>query len=174
MSQETWEFINTFAPWFSAIGTVSAVVVSLYLARRDRNVRLQVSAGHRVLITRGSDHRPEYLNIRVVNVGHREAQISNIGWKFGFLKKQHAIQMLEDNTISSALPVRLKDGEEANYFISLNDGWLGEYIDDFLRPFPWIKKHFVKVVVHTSLGTKFESNIENSLKSEISKKCKKP
>jgi len=29
---ETWKFINTFAPWFSAIGTILAVVTSLYSA----------------------------------------------------------------------------------------------------------------------------------------------
>jgi len=31
MDTVMWELINTFAPWFSAIGTISAVVVSLYL-----------------------------------------------------------------------------------------------------------------------------------------------
>ena len=34
--ENTWKFINTFAPWFSAIGTLAAVSTSLYLAFADR------------------------------------------------------------------------------------------------------------------------------------------
>jgi len=32
MNRETWQFINTFAPWFSALGTIFAVIISLRLA----------------------------------------------------------------------------------------------------------------------------------------------
>lgn len=53
MDVEFWKFINTFAPWLSALGTIAAVVVSLYLARRDKSIRLEVSAGHRLLATPG-------------------------------------------------------------------------------------------------------------------------
>jgi hypothetical protein len=173
-SIETWKFINSFAPWFSAIGTIAAVIVSLRLATRDRNIRLKVSAGHRLLITPGIEARPEYLNIRVVNIGHRDAQITNIGWKTGVFKKRCAIQILEQNGISSAFPIRLKDGEEANYFISLENDWLGEFIDKMLKPCPFIQKYFIKVQVFTSLGVEFESNIESSLKKKIPTWPKKP
>ena len=73
-NEETWKFINTFAPWLSAIGTLMAVAVSLYLARHDKRIRLEVNAGHRLLITEGQKGpHPEYLLIRIVNIGHREA-----------------------------------------------------------------------------------------------------
>ncbi len=29
LSEETWKFINSFADWFAAIGTLAAVVTSL-------------------------------------------------------------------------------------------------------------------------------------------------
>ena len=169
MTIETWKFINSFAPWFSAIGTVSAVILSLKLARKDRNVKLKVSAGHRVLIAQGVSERPEYLSIRVVNIGHRDAQIINIGWKAGIFKKRHAIQILDSNTSSSELPVRLKDGEEATYLISLSDNWLSEFSNTMLKPATFFQMYFLKLQVTTSLGDVYESRLEKNLINEISK-----
>src|SRR5688572_19989531 len=45
-TRKTWEFINTFANWPSAIGTLAAVGVALYLAFRERRISLKLSAGH--------------------------------------------------------------------------------------------------------------------------------
>jgi hypothetical protein len=53
MDKEIWQVINTFAPWLSAIGTVSAVIASLYLATRDRRISLKISAGHKLLFQAG-------------------------------------------------------------------------------------------------------------------------
>ncbi|MFZ5452098.1 MAG: hypothetical protein ACOZF2_09560 [Thermodesulfobacteriota bacterium] len=102
MSQDTWKFINTFAPWLAAIGTITTALVALYLARMDRNIRLEISVGHRLIVTPGlSGPYPEFLFIRVVNIGHREAQVINIGWKAGIFRKQHAVQTTINNGISS-------------------------------------------------------------------------
>ena len=66
MSQKTWRFINTFAPWLSALGTITAVLVALYLARMDRRIQLEVSAGHRITLHLASPGPPpEYLLLGV-------------------------------------------------------------------------------------------------------------
>jgi hypothetical protein len=64
---------------------------------------------------------PEYLVINIVNTGHRDVQITYIGWKVGFFKehRQHAIQIIEPNGLSSNLPLWLRYGEQANYYIPL-------------------------------------------------------
>jgi len=170
MSQDTWKFINTFAPWFSAIGTLSVVIVSLYLAGRDRNIRLKVSAGHRIIIGPGSAKPyPEYLCIYVVNHGHREAQITNIGWKVGIFKKQFAIQSTISDGMSSPLPIRLKDGEEAKYMIPLNEetNWLKSFSEKMLQPYPRLQVHFMKIQAFTSIGKTFESGVERNLKEKL-------
>lgn len=172
LSEETWKFINTFAPWLSALGTLLAVLVSLNLARRDRKIRLEISAGHRIVVTPGVPAPyPEYLSINIVNVGHREAQITNIGWKVGILKKQYAVQTTISDGISSPIPVRLKDGDEAKYLIPLNEQtkWLENFGKDMLSPFPRIRAHFVKVQVFTSIGRTFESHIEKNLRVRLVK-----
>lgn len=172
LDQDTWKFINTFAPWLSAIGTLSAVALSLYLARRDKNIRLEVSAGHRIVVGPGSQEPyPEYLSIYVVNVGHRDAQITNIGWKVGVFRKHHAVQSTINDGISSTIPVRLKDGEEAKFLIPLNmeTNWLREFGEKMLYPLPWLQARSIKIQAFTSVGDTFEARIEKSLRQKILK-----
>lgn len=72
--KETFNFINTFAPWLSAIGTIAAVWVAIYFARQDKRLRIDVSAGNRLIVTPGQKGpHPEYLVVHIVNIGHREA-----------------------------------------------------------------------------------------------------
>jgi len=42
MDRYTWEFINSFAPWVAGIGSILAVIVSLYLALKYQGIRLKV------------------------------------------------------------------------------------------------------------------------------------
>lgn len=169
-SEDTWKFINTFAPWFSAIGTITAVILSLHLARRDKHIRLEVTGGHRLIVTPGvPGPHPEYLVINIVNVGHREAQIKNIGWKVGIFKKRYAVQTTTNDGTSSPLPIRLKDGEEAKYFVPLNEEtkWSERFAKDMLKPFPRLQAYFVRVQAFTSVGDTFESRIEKGLREKL-------
>ena len=170
MSRDTWRFINTFAPWLSALGTLSAVALSLYLARRDKTVRLEVSAGHRLLVTPGTPGPwPEFLAISVVNIGHRDAQITNIGWRVGILRKRHAIQTTITDGMSSQLPIRLRDGEEAKYFVPMNEttNWLDNFASKMLAPLPRVQVYFVRIQVFTTIGRTFEARIESSLRDKL-------
>jgi len=170
MDRSTWEFINTFSPWLSALGTIAAVVVALYLARIDKQVRLEVSAGIRFMLTSGvPGPHPEYLAIRIVNIGHREAQVTNIGWKVGLFKKKLAVQTTRKDGLSSDLPIRLKDGQEANYYIPLskNANWLRDFVKDFLPNRFRSRARFIKITVHTSIGKSFEAKIEKGLRDRL-------
>jgi hypothetical protein len=168
-SKETWEFINTFSPWLSAIGTLAAVLVSLYLSGQDRRIKLRISAHSSFLISQGLPGKPtEYLSIHIVNTGRREVQIINIGWKVGLFKKQYAVQTIMRDGISSTLPVRIRDGEEANYFIPLKDSsWLKDFVEKFLHPDPESRLKHLKIQAVTSVGKKFESKIDKSLQTEL-------
>lgn len=169
-SKETWEFINTFSPWLSAVGTLAAVLVSLYLAGRDKRIKLKVCAGYRLLVTQGlSSESSDYLAIQIVNIGHREAQITGIGWKVGLFKKQYGVQTIMADGISSTMPVRIRDGEEANYFIPLEGdlSWLNDFVNNFLQPNPESRLKYVKVQAFTSVGKKFETKIEKGLQRKF-------
>lgn len=156
----------------AGIGTLSAVIVSLYLARRDSKVKLIVTAGHRVLVTPGQTRTPDYCSIRVTNVGFRPATITGIGWKVGLLKKKYGIQTVHGHPASSNLPVKLEYGDEASYLIGfLGDGtypnWIDEFPIDFLSNNPKISTLTLKVQAFTSVGKTFESKIEKGLRQRL-------
>ena len=172
LDKETWQFIITFAPWLSAIGTIVAVFISVYLARRQERMRLEVSAGHRLMITPGQKGpHPEYILIHIVNIGQREVQINNIGWTVGLFKKQrqYAVQVIEPDRLSSPLPVWLRYGEQANYYIPLGKKreWLEGFINDFYKLRPKSRVKHTKIQASTSIGKTFESTIEKVLQKII-------
>ena len=175
MDVETWKFINTFAPWLSAIGTLSAVTVSLYLARAEKPMKLEVRAGHRIIIGQGQKGKPPgYLYISAINTGHRIATITNVGWRVGLFRKRHVIQLVQKDIYSSGVPVRIDDGKEAKWLIPLDqeDNWIERFSRDFLLPHPHWNLFCLRLQVHTSVGKTFESQIEKSLKEELLKWCK--
>ena len=172
MSQESWLFVNSFAAWLSAIGTIAAVVATVYFAWRTHKIGLKVSAGHRLLVGPGTPKPfPEILVIRVVNTGHRNVNITNIGWKVGLFRKRYAIQKIDSNILSSKLPVLLKEGEEVNYNIPIDkqNNWLEKFCKDMVYPYPKVNIHFVKIWASTSVDKTFESRIESNLKKKLMK-----
>lgn len=78
MDKQTWQFINTFASWLSALGTISAVIVSLYLATKNRRLDLKVTATQKSLVQIGMPTR-SYVTISAVNLGARAVTITGIG-----------------------------------------------------------------------------------------------
>jgi hypothetical protein len=168
--KQDWQFINSFADWFSAFGTIAAVIVALYLARQDKRIRLLATAGHRVIVSQGSkEPHPQYLTIRITNVGHRDVQVIGIGWRIGLFKKSYADQTIICDGISSTLPVRLSDGDEACYYFPLFNEieWLRGFIQKMLLPHPRWNLWFTHVRIYTSVGKVFEVSLEQGLKKRI-------
>ncbi len=160
LDRETWEFINSFADWFSALGTIAAVVVSLYLALRETGARLRVTAGVYHLITPGEvpAESDEYFQIQVTNIGFRDVIIRGIIWRAGFFRKKHFIQMPPSNLLSDQLPKKLAHGEEARLLFELARFKRGTArIQQALTGsrFPGLAAHSLKVGVHISTGEEF-------------------
>jgi hypothetical protein len=81
MTQETremWQFINSFADWFSAAGTIAAVAVALFLAARDRRIRLIPRAAHQVILVPNSRSNQEIVGITVTNKERRTAILTGL------------------------------------------------------------------------------------------------
>ncbi len=163
-----WEFVNTFAPWLAAIGTLAAVVTSLYLAMRDRRIRLNVGAGVRKIATMGQtvDQGADVISIYVTNIGYRSATVTGLFWKCGVFKKT-IFEIIPGNDFhSSTLPVKLVDGEEASYRIPQNL-FLETNIKTFerriSRKYLKLRLKFMKIGVYTSIGKTFQFRIEEGL-----------
>lgn len=73
--------------FLSAIGTISAVIVALYLARLNRKTSLQINAD---LFEFRDSPDGEYVFIQVTNDGYQPVYIKNILFQYGiFNKKKH-------------------------------------------------------------------------------------
>lgn len=128
MSIECWKFINSFAPWFSAIGTISAVVVSLYIALSSRKISINISSD---IFDFGNENRS--LIITVTNTGLRTVVVDNqhcIRFQAGRFKNKKVIGVgtdYIDYQKTTAFPWRITEGETAKLVINMNneDGnWL--------------------------------------------------
>jgi hypothetical protein len=162
---QVWSVIGT---WVAGLGTLAAVVVSLWIALHQSRVKLEVGAGHRLLITPGSQEKPEYCLIRVVNVGLRPAKITHVGWEIGKGKNRKYMLQSFGFPESDSIPKTLQEGEEANFMIPLN---YANANDDWIIRFPKYlaeensSKSFssLKVTVNTSVGQTFKRKVEENL-----------
>ena len=175
--RDLWRFINSFAGWLSAFGTIAAVIVALYLARRDSRIRLKVAVGLRLLLQRDAEERPEFFSIEVTNVGRRPANIVNIVMRdglrfrvkrFGFGSRM--VMMPPAHPLSSRVPTTISDGERANYFVpwpeyeTVNGDNVREL---FAGRLGWIRARLFRVGVATSAGGIFDVRIERPLADRL-------
>ena len=79
---QLWTVLGT---WFAGIGTVSATVVALWLARRAERVKLKASVGIRSLVggVIPPDNLRKIVQFHVTNLGERPVIVTEIGWHFG-------------------------------------------------------------------------------------------
>jgi len=75
MMCEQWAFINTFAPWVSAVGTLLAVIVSLYISYSTRKISLKIYSD--IYIFNEYEKDEEYIGIYVINTGYRTVFLNN-------------------------------------------------------------------------------------------------
>lgn len=126
VSKDYWEIINGFANWLAAIGTVSAVVVSLYLSVKTSKRTAKLSAQLMLMAELGSDTHPEHIVFRLVNTGDRVINTDSIGWVFGKKEKQYFIQF-HDRTLSNQLPLMQASGVAGKWLFNVQDGvWFAE------------------------------------------------
>lgn len=77
---DTWNCINSFALWFSAIGMVSISFVSLWLAIKDKLIRVngvfRLGIIQSDLVTKSVFDRQVFI-LSFVNMGRRKVKIDN-------------------------------------------------------------------------------------------------
>jgi len=180
MDQETWRFINTFAPWLAALGTFSAVVTSLYLARRGNRIQLEVRAGLRQVGFIGGtpetfgapENPPELVWTEVTNVGRRSANINRLYWRPLPWRKRGLAWFPARNHYSSAFPITLVDGESANYPVAVPEFEEKNrqlFHGEFSGLSGAIKLRLLRVCVGTSTGDVFSCKPEKELRELLRK-----
>jgi hypothetical protein len=167
-----WTFINTFAGWLSAVGTLLAVVVSLYFSQRDSRIRLRVNAGIRKLLIGAKVHvvkdAPDFLVIAVTNVGRRTASVTGLCWKNLLIPRSYVYQNPGEAPLSAQIPAKLGDGDEADFTVRIETF---EHMNDptefgrYCLPRPRIlTARFLRMQVRTSTGKTFSVLVEKELR----------
>lgn len=171
--QETWRFINTFAPWLSALGTLAAVATALYLAYHDRRINLAVRASLRIQFIRGGGpgHGDRFVSVNVINRGRRRATVSGIGWRLGLLKQR---EFLVPDYRGPTIPAKLEDGDEAAFLFPLDQfasGLLDALPRKALIPLPGIRLASMRAIVATTAGRAFYATITRDLRQELARRA---
>lgn len=164
---------NAFGAWVAAIGTISAVIVALYLARLDRIIRVRLTAGHRLVgpladMSKGQDH----CSIKAVNMSSRKVTITGVGWRVGFFKKRIFEQILSIPPYPCTMPITLADGEEATWFIPFKSmdehpNWIDSFPQGVLGKYPYLASKSLRIFVYTSIGKPIIAHIEKPLRDRL-------
>lgn len=174
MDDATWKMLEIGGNWVSGLGSLLAVVVALYLAKQQRAVRLTVTAGERLIVTRASQEAPSALMVLVTNVGQAPATITLIGWELRMFRKLQGFQPFDDPSSPNRVPIELTTGKQA-VFLQPYDGSvvlqsLAKWLDG---PFPKLRAKQLKVVAYTSVGTAVKTRVDTSLQKSLLAEHKK-
>lgn len=170
LSVEEWKFINSFAPWLSAIGTLLAVCVSLYISFSTRKIALSISSGIFVFNDNGSDE--EYLAINVTNTGYRTVILNSlmcISFQVGLFKKTNIGigHKYIDSHKSSSFPCKLGENETANLFLKINNSntnWLKNFKKEHLKTH---SLSTLRIAVYPNVGKPFKVKPDKTIMKGI-------
>lgn len=175
------QYWQTVGVWLTGFATVSAVVVSLTLARRQRP-RLRISAGIRMIVQQGApgaaEHNfPRFVAIAIRNIGDRPAKIEGVGWRSPRWNKINGYQQLPPQPTGVTLPYVLPDGDSLHLYISIDDpeiAWIENFARDFLGPWPSLDVRFIRVMAWTPAGYTFQGPLEDELRKRLVAEKRKP
>lgn len=171
----TWECVNSFANWLSAIGTICISGLALWLSVRDRLVNLKATFHLGVVPSSNPDclDQPVFL-LSFTNVGPRPVTVTNHFWEIPFSKGNiflHPHKDLEVGRLCSKLPLELTDGKEGhacyskNFFVKLQDS------DKFLfhknRYVAWLRIKFFKIKIVTTIGSRHRVKIARAVREQL-------
>lgn len=165
------DVVNTYINFLIALGTIGAVITSLYLAKIGDRIRLSVYSS---LYLIGSIHQfsasQPFVIVTVTNVSRRTATITGFSYHINFIKRKHFSQIL-DASIASKLPCSLKDGEEFALRIPLDDFIenLADAIYDVCEFSPAIAVRTLRIKFDTSAGGSFSCRFGKNIRDELVK-----
>jgi len=168
MDKSTWQLIISAV---SAIGTLGAVIVALYLAHRDRKIRLTVRTSRGTV--RDNQVSSDVVWVAVANIGLRSATVTTMYWKIGFWKPVTLVQFPTGYLNSGQLPKRLADGDTADFLFQL-DTFTGRNMKTLRHEIEkrwstWWALRTMKIGVTSSAGGSVEARIDSTLRDHFTR-----
>ena len=163
-----WSAINwgSVADWVSGLGSLSAAIVALYLAKWSQSIRLRGYCGLRIAIG-GGGPREELVLISVTNIGTRATVVNNLGMRVGLFRKRFAIIPIQKSSYSVGIPYQVADGQQAQWTMPLDEKrtWLRELCSGFvISP---LDVRTLQLQIYTSHGEIFNIRPERALREAM-------
>jgi hypothetical protein len=148
LSEINW---GSVADWFSGLGSLSAAMVALYLAKSAERIRLRGYCGLRVIVAQAMAPQDKVFQ-SVTNFGTRATVINNISIRVGWFNRRHAIITVVKDQYSVGVPYTFSDGQEGHWGIPLDKDkkWLVDLIDGFVVTRSDVNS--LRFFVHTNHG----------------------
>lgn len=163
-----WCTVNwgSVADWVSGLGSLSAAIVALYLAKWNQSIRLKGYCGLRIAIG-GGGPKEELVFISVTNIGTRSTVVSNLGMSVGMFKKRFALIPLVKDQYSVGIPYQIADGQQAQWAVPLDEkkAWLRELCEGFVVSPEDVRT--LRFQIHTTHGETFNIRPERPLREAM-------
>ena len=160
-----WAMISQF---LAAFGTISAVILALYLSLNQRKVKLQVKVEQVILFDKGRGL--DIIQIIVINTGFRLVEITGIGWALPSIKQNIAHLSFDSVPYSDAIPTTINFYESKKYFIRTNELYIE--IKNLINVYDISGDKLTKnmrLKISTTIGKNFECKIPENLRKLLSK-----
>lgn len=119
MSDWDWKFINSFAPWLSAVGTLTSATIALFLGLRKPKAKLRCACSKYLILEPGrkNENPDKILKILIVNEGHVPVTVTGFGFSIGWrFTKWHTYFIIPDDPIyQDRYTIRLDHAERAEF-----------------------------------------------------------
>lgn len=161
LSKDEWDVFNVIGTWLSAVASLGAVLVALYLANRANKPAAIVSVTSITVLPGSGRPFRKFLMFRIVNSGDRVLKIEQITWRIGIFKKIRALQTF-DHSLASPLPVELSHGQKAEWLIPLDSpadvSWAHDFAKGIIIPAGLAPLRSLRAQFHTTLGHVFSAS----------------
>lgn len=167
MENSLLDILDVIGTWVSSIGTVGAVITSLWIANNSNKAKLKVSASASYIIDTKSKDKPLVCLINIVNVGKKPVTITCLGWEIGRGKKKKSFLQNTNGSILEEIPKTLMESQDLSIGINFNGS--GNWLQNMANLLKDYDLKTMKLVVATNLGESFKAEVDQSLINEILK-----
>jgi hypothetical protein len=166
-----WDIAVSIAQIVSAIATAAAVIISLWLVRRQTfsNIRINAHYGYIMSDTNTSSPGEFLYLVRATNAGLRDVTIDNVIWSFGIFRKKRFIQIPGFHPLSAPVPIKLVPSATAHFYFPGN--W-AEKSDDMSKLLGrhfcrWLNEVSLMIGVSLSTGETIYTRADKDVKSRL-------
>lgn len=171
----SWECINSFGNWLSAIGTILISGVALWLSVKDRMILMKASFD--VGLIPGDNPAVldrEVFILNFTNVGSRPITVTNHCWKFPFFKGIVFLMPNMDHETGhfcTKLPCEITDGKDGYAFYRKNFFSELENSEDLIFHksllVAWLRINFFKMYICTSIGKRINVRVNGRVRKKL-------